>query len=237
MTTTNHPAVGRIGPYRAVHLSKILDPATETRRCAIRRHEAPVLGVTDYHSEIDIMSHLGTHVEAPCHHGALTKDVTALPFTHYMGRGVLLRLDTCGPRALITRADLEAAAGGRIRPGDVLVLDSPYHSEPFVVSNADGRPQLSREAAEWFVERQVKAVGFGDGIAIENNPEHCVACHDLMLGNDILFIEVMRNIGQLRDDVFLVIFQPLPIRGLDSSPVNVVALEGVPGFATEVNPK
>ncbi len=29
MNTTPHPAVGRIGPYRAIHLSKILDPATE----------------------------------------------------------------------------------------------------------------------------------------------------------------------------------------------------------------
>jgi len=235
MKSTPQPAVGRIGPYRVIHLSKILDPATEKRRCAVRRHEAPVLGVTDYHSEIDIMSHLGTHVEAPCHHGALTKDVTALPFTHYMGRGVLLRLNTCAPRALITRADLAAADGGRCQPGDVLVLDSPYHSEPFVVSAADERPQLSREAAEWFVEKRVKAVGFGDGVAIENNPEHCVACHDLMLGNDILFIEVMQNIGQLRDDVFLVMFQPLPIRGLDSSPVNAIAIEGVPGFAPEEN--
>jgi hypothetical protein len=48
MNTTSHSAVGRIGPYRAIRLSKILDPATEKRRCALRRHEAPVLGVTDY---------------------------------------------------------------------------------------------------------------------------------------------------------------------------------------------
>lgn len=76
-------------------------------------------------------------------------------------------------------------------------------------------------------------VGFGDGVAIENNPEHCVAFHDLMLGNDILFIEVMQNIGKLRDSKFPVVFQPLPIRGLDSSPVNVVAIEGVAGFGPE----
>ncbi|MBM4028055.1 MAG: hypothetical protein FJ280_22070 [Planctomycetes bacterium] len=56
MKSAPHPAVGRIGPYRAVHLSKILDPATEKRRCAVRRHEAPVLGVTDYHSESEKMT-------------------------------------------------------------------------------------------------------------------------------------------------------------------------------------
>ena len=51
MNLTSHSAVGRIGPYRAIHLSKILDPATEKRRCALRRYEAPVPGVTDYHSD------------------------------------------------------------------------------------------------------------------------------------------------------------------------------------------
>jgi kynurenine formamidase len=51
-----------------------------------------------------------------------------------------------------------------------------------------------------------------------------------MLANDILFIEVLQNIDKLQQDIFLIIFMPLPIRGLDSSPVNVMAIEGIPGF-------
>ena len=74
-----------------------------------------------------------------------------------------------------------------------MLLDSPYHSEPFAQSPDDQRPDLSRESAEWFLEKEFKAVGFGDGVAIENNPEHFVACHDILLGNDILFIEVCKT--------------------------------------------
>ena len=221
---------GNVGPYRTVNLSKIIDPATEKRRCVLRRHRTVVLGVEDYHTDVDIMTHLGTHVEAPYHHGDLTKDVTDLPPDHYVGRGVLLKLDTCEPNALITRADLDATDHGRVCAGDVIILDSKYHSEPFVESPDDKRPHLSRESAEWFVEKKVKAVGFGDGICIETNIEHCVACHDIMLGNDVLFIEVLQNIDKLQQDIFLIIFMPLPIRGLDSSPVNVMAIEGIPGF-------
>ncbi len=51
-----------------------------------------------------------------------------------------------------------------------------------------------------------------------------------MLGNDILFIEVMKNIDRLQQDIFLIVYMPLPIIGLDSSPVNVMAIEGIPGF-------
>ena len=222
--------VGNVGPYRMVHLSKIVDPATETRRCTLHRHQVDVQGVMDYYTDMDIVTHLGTHVEAPFHHGDFTKDVMDFPAEHYVGRGVLLKLDTCGPRALITREDLETADGGRLRAGDIAVLDSRFHSEPFVESPDDERPRLSRESAEWFLAKQVKAVGFGDGINIETNVEHCNACHDILLANDILFIEVLKNIDQLRDDVFLLVYLPLPIRGLDSSPANVIAIEGVPGF-------
>jgi len=230
MVTPTSLCIGRIGPYRAVQLSKIIDPATESRRCDLRRHLVNVQGVNDYHSEIDIGSHLGTHVEAPCHHGKLTKDVTALPFDHFAGRGVLLKLDTCEPKALITRHDLETADQGRVQKGDVLILDSRFQSEPFIISPDDQRPHLSRESAEWFLEKGVKAVGFGNGICIEQNIEHCNACHDIMLGNDILFLEVMKNIEQLNSDIFMILYLPLPIKGLDASPVNIVVLEGVPGF-------
>ena len=222
--------VGRVGPYRTVNLSKIIDPRIEKRRCELHRHVAVVGGVKGYHTDVDIVTHLGTHVEAPYHHANLTKDVVDLPADHYVGRGILLRLESSQPRGLIRRMDLEAASRGRVQAGDVVLLDSPYHSEPFVNSPDDKRPNLSRESAEWFLEREVQGVGFGSGIAIENNAEHCIACHDILLSNDILFIEVMHNLDRLQDDVFLVVYMPLPIRGLDSSPVNVMAIEGIPGF-------
>lgn len=222
--------VGRLGPYRTVQLSKVIDPATERRRCVLDRKVVDVNGVLDYHTDIDLTTHLGTHVEAPYHHAKLTKDVTALPTDHYMGRGVRLNLDTCAPLALITRADLDAADRGRVGQGDVLILDSRFHSEPFVKNPNDQRPHLSRESAEWCREKGVKAVGFGDGICIENNVEHCNACHDILLGNDILFLEVLKNVDQLIAPINLMIYLPLPIRGLDASPVNIVAIEGVPGF-------
>ncbi len=133
--------------------------------------------------------------------------------------------------ALITRKDLETADNGRIRPGDVVVLDSNYHAEPFAADPNDQRPHLSRKSAQWFLEKDVKAVGFGDGICIETNIEHCVACHDIMLAKDCLFIEVMQNLDKLESDIFMIVFMPIPIKGLDSSPVNIIAIEGIEAFS------
>ena len=228
-STMRSDPTGEVGPYRVVCLTKILDPATERRRCRVDRHTAVVKGVADYHSNIDIMSHLGTHVEAPSHHGENTKDITALRFDHFLARGVLLRLDNVQPRQLITRQQMDDADQGRVRADDVVILDSPYHSEPFAENPDDKRPLLSSECAQWCRDRDVKALGFGDGVDIENSPE-CCDCHDILLNNDILFIEVMKNLDLLKQDVFLISLMPLPIVGLDSSPSTVFAIEGVPGF-------
>ena len=48
--------------------------------------------------------------------------------------------------------------------------------------------------------------------------------------HDIMFLEVMQNIDQLRDEVFFMTCQPMPIKGLDSCCVRAVAIEGIPGF-------
>jgi len=63
---------------RIVDLSKLLDPATEKRRCAVRRYYTVVNGAGGFHSEIDISSHLGTHLEFPCHFKEGWKDGSRL---------------------------------------------------------------------------------------------------------------------------------------------------------------
>ena len=215
------------GRLHIVDLSKVIDPAIESRRCSIRRHYVMVNGVGDYHSELDLMSHLGTHLEFPYHHRDDWKDGSQFPVDSFVGRGVLLYLRSARPNQPIRYEDLEAADNGRVQAGDTVLLDSPYHSEPFVTSSKDQRPDLSQDAARWALDKAVKCLGWGDGVAVENEPEGCIRCHDMLLGNDILFLEVLTNLDQLGQDPFLIVYAPLSIVGLDSSPVRVIAIEGL----------
>ena len=219
----------RLGPYRVVDLSQPINPATSTRRCKLDRYFQD--SSRDYHTNVDIESHLGTHVETPYHYNDGWKDILDLPVTAFMGRAVLLRL-ACAPRAPITKAMLDQADGGRVRPGDIVVLDSPFHSEPFANDPADQRPYLCGESGDWCVGKQVKCVGFGDGVAIEYSVKTACEIHAVVMPHDILFLEVMRNLDRLKADVFFLICQPMPIKGLDSCCVRAVAIEGIPGFST-----
>jgi len=217
----------QIGSYRVVDLTKKLVPGKEKRRLRLKRLS---FGKNDYFTDIDITSHLGTHVECPMHYKTEWKDISAMPVTAFIGRAVMFDLRDIEPCKLITAVDLEKADQGRIRQGDIVLLKSPFHFEPFSKGSGDQRPQLGEEAAEWFASKKVKAVGFSDSVAIERNEEESHKFHQILLSRDVTFIEVMDNFDELSTDIFLLIFLPLPIVGLDACPVRAIAIEGIPGF-------
>lgn len=219
--------VENLANYRVIDLSKPIDPETSTRLCKVDRFFQDCS--KDYHSNLEVESHLGTHIETPYHYNDNWKDILGLPVTSFMGRAVLLKLD-CEPCAPITKAMLDKADNGRIREGDVAILTSPYHCEPFSNDPNDQRPYLCRESGEWFAEKKVKCIGFGDSAAIEHSVRDACDVHEAVMPHDIMFLEVMQNLEALESDVFLIIYQPMPIKGLDSCCVRAIAIEGVPGF-------
>ena len=102
--------VYEMGNLRIVDLSKILDPKTESRRCHLFRFNTGG-AIPDFHTNMDLMSHLGTHCEcliimmilAICSWAALTT---------FLGRAVYVDFkETVAKRGHITAADLDREAG------------------------------------------------------------------------------------------------------------------------------
>lgn len=60
-------SIYQMGNLRVIDLTKPLDPRTETRRCHLFRFNTGG-PIPDYHTIMDLTSHLGTHVECPYHH-------------------------------------------------------------------------------------------------------------------------------------------------------------------------
>lgn len=218
---------------RLVDLSKLVDPATETRRCKLDRFNTGG-PIPDFHTNFDIMSHLGTHAECPYHHDDNWPDVTALPLTTFVGRAVYVDFkETVAPYTHITAADLDREAS-KVKEGDIVIIDSSYRIDPFTPltnTEKDHRLLVNAETAQWFKDHKVKAVGFGDGVSIENCNEDVKPFHDILLAENIIFIEVLKNLQELKKDVFFMSFAGLPIVGLDSTPVHAYAIEGIKEFS------
>ncbi len=225
-------SVYELGGLRVIDLTKPLDPATETRRCHMYRFNTGG-PIPDFHTIMDLTSHLGTHCECPYHHDDTWPDVASLPLTSFIGRGIYAVIEEAEPNSHITAQILDRALGDKVRPGDVVILDSPYKLPPFTDKTntpEDKRLFVNEETAKWMVEHRVKSVGFGDGVSIENSNEDVKPFHDICMAENITFLEVLKNLDKLEKETFFISFAPLPIKGLDSCPVRVYAIEGIEGF-------
>lgn len=225
------PKVYEKDGLRIVDLTKVIDPSTETRRCNLWRFNTGG-SVPDFHTNVDIGSHLGTHCECPYHHNSDWPSVAELPLSQFMGRGIYVMLDLPEDHQ-ITADDLEKAIGNRIRPHDTVILDSPHRIPPFTSltgTEQDHRLQVGAEMAEWLADHEVQCVGFGDGVAIEGDVSKVKPFHDILMAKNCTFLEVLQNLDLLKSDTFFISYAPVPIIGLDSFPVRVYAIEGLPGF-------
>jgi len=226
-------SVFQMGSLNVIDLTKVLDPKTESRRCGLTRFNTGG-PIPDFHTIMDLTSHLGTHVECPYHHDDNWADVQELPITTFMGRAIYVNITHMKANDKIKAADLEKACGDRIQEGDIVIIDSPLKLSPFTPDSnteKDKRLFICRETAEWFKEKKVKCVGFGDGVSIESNNEDVKAFHDVLMEVNVVFLEVLKNLEELTTDTFFMSYSPLPIKGLDSCPIRAYAIEGLAEFS------
>jgi arylformamidase len=214
--------------YQIVDLServepgKAFGPLNDKRRYDIRPFAFPP-GETMH--QIDMESHIGTHVEAPSHfmmarHGKKAKDVSELPLDSFMGEAVFINLSKCKPRQALTSEDMKKEG---VRKGDIVLLgNSPYIGE---------RPFVTAETTKWLAELGIKMIGFDRSVEIEppHEPKSLEKyfMHDRMLSNDIPMIECLANLDKLKKRRFFFLGVPAKMGGLDSFPIRAVALEPI----------
>ena len=89
------------------------------------------------------------------------------------------------------------------------------------------RPCISYEAAEWLIhEKKINLVGSdASGIEIKGVPGQPI--HQLFMDNQIPIIEFAAKLDALQTERFTLVVLALPIRGSDSSPLRLVAIEDV----------
>lgn len=227
-------AVYDLEGLRVIDLTKELDPKTETRRLKLDRFNTGG-PIPDFHTDMDITSHLGTHCELPYHHNSGWSDAADLPLTTFMGRGVYVDFgEKLEPNSYISKKDLDRELDGKIKKDDIIILDSSYKLEPFTKdtnTELDKRLKINAETAEWLEEKEVKCVGFGDGVSIESSNEDVRPFHTILMQHDIVFLEVLKNLEKLEKSIFFISYSVLPIHGLDSCPVRAYAIEGLVEFS------
>lgn len=166
--------------------------------------------------------HTGTHIDAPYHFFPQGKTIDQMPLHIFVGPAILLDLTQFGgPRQCITVDDVRSTG---VTPAElagrraVLRTDWATHhwNQPDLYT---GNPYLSEDAATWFRDAEVVALGLDFAV----DAEFPYPNHYILLGEDILLIENLIHLDQVRSKAFTLMALPLKVVGGDGGPARALA--------------
>lgn len=177
------------------------------------------------HYEVMMSEHSGTHIDAPLHFIDGGKSIAEIPLTHFSGRAATIQVPTSGPLELLTKEHIIKWENihGSLTKNDIVLVHfgwgKYWDSNPRQFLK--DWPGVSEEAAQYFVEKQVKTVGT-DVLAIDvfGHPDH--PAHFVLLGNEVLIIENLKNLDLLPPFSFFKGY-PLKIKDGSGSPIRALA--------------
>ena len=131
---------------------------------------------------------------------------------------VLVDVSHLGPRNEISPADL-APRQDAIQAAGKVVFWTGWSSHWGQSDYFLDYPVLGEATAAWLVARGVHLVGV-DTPSVDHEPH---PAHYQLLGARMVIVENLRGLERIGSDIFELIVMPLPLRGLEASPVRAVA--------------
>lgn len=183
----------------------------------------PIDGYTA--ERIDLNVHTATHLDAPFHFYPEGKTIEQMPIDRFQGEAVPVDLFGIAADTAITSKHLEPYAA-KIKQGDIILLCTGWSKKRgYTKEYYNQWPYLSRDGAEWMVEKGIKGVGI-DGFSIGGwGIEKAVPAHEVLLSNEIWPLEELYLTEELLEEErwFLSAF-PLKLQGFGGAPVRAVAM-------------
>ena len=179
--------------------------------------------------------------EAP--NGLLALGIEHYPKDRFINRGILLdvarfkNVDALPPGEEITAADLEATAraqGVEVRAGDSVLIRTGYgrYFETDKAKYMGLRPGPGESAAKWMAEKKVFLTG-DDQLTYEVYPQKgtIFPAHRILIADNGIYIvencnleELSQTLAARKNYEFVLVLNPLRLRGMTGSPLNAFAL-------------
>ena len=211
---------------KIIDLTHIIEPTgpDEQRKFVVHKHDAleeipgKVRPEGEWYimSDVELMDHVGTHIEVPYHCLKNGADLSQVTPEQLIGEAVILDLSGAEAEGGVTLEQVKSAASaaGGIREGDI-VFCRMGKTEYFATA-----------ALQWIVEQGLKLMGVDSGgVELAHDTTHANVNHLLLFRAGIPLIENLAHLDRLTQSRVQVYALPVPIRGLDAFPLRVIAIE------------
>lgn len=174
-------------------------------------------------TQLIISSHIATHIDAPFHFFDDGTTVDRVDLSKGFGQAFVLDFTHKGPKTEITRFDLEAYST-IIKPGARIIIhtnwDAVFPEDRYFTES----PGLNPDACHFLAERKITCLAMD--MPTVYAPEF-IDVHHALLRAEVLIVEGLAHLDDLKNDNVLFAALPLRIKGRDGSPCRAVAIEGL----------
>mgnify|MGYP005855171005 CR=1 FL=1 len=196
------------------------------------------LHLTSYHrgpgfwqaSKVEMLLHTGSHVDFLKHVKKDGETAADVDLSRVCGLAKVIDLSFAGPNHAISIVDLEAHAP-KIEAGDIVLVRTDWtekHWGDFPTYYLES-PYCLPEAAQWLVDRKVRAIGF------DCFSEYCARLpdftsedfiiHKIILENGAILMQQMTGLSKLPIDRPFLFFAPfVKLREAEGSPARFFAM-------------
>jgi len=174
---------------------------------------------------ISMVSHLGTHIEAPYHILKEGADLAGLSLDRLCGVAVVLDLRDVPAGSAITVQEMRTAAekAGGVRAGDIVLCNLGY-ARHYGTEEYERAPYFETESILWLANAGMKLMGVdASGVEVPGSTEH--VNHHALFERGIPVIENLANLDALTQSRVQLYAFPIAVKGLESFPLRVVAFE------------
>lgn len=177
--------------------------------------------------KITIGTHTGTHIDAPRHFFQDGKTVDEISLDVLIGPAYILDFTKIYPHLEIGISILKEKLGDLSIERIIFRFDwdNYWGTKDYYLNH----PFLSLEAAQLLVEKGVKLIAIDT--PMPDNPLHGSGnepdspIHKYLLKNDVVIVEYLCNLKDIKSDKVQLIVLPLKIKDGDGSPARCIAIE------------
>ena len=170
----------------------------------------------DFNELIDMEAHLGTHAETGKHLDYDRQSITDFPVDTWIGEAAVCDFSNKTP-VHDERYELTAKDFAKVRNRDIVLIRSS-------LSYMEA-PTMTEEAARCLIDKKVKLIGGLEPFSGVIGTAELRNIHNMFHEHDIVLVQGMINLAEIKKERVFFIGLPMRIKGLDASTIRAIVLE------------
>jgi len=174
-------------------------------------------------TKLTMLTHTGTHIDAPKHFLDDVACVDEIPLQRLFGRANIFRYKKEAEGQEITLDDI-VPSEFQLEENQIFIMETGIEKYAETKQYNEIFPYPSKEVIEWLISKKIKAY-MTDATAVDPVGTKDSLNHHLLLGADISIVENLKNLYLIpKDKEFFISALPIKLKGRDGAPCRAVAL-------------